>query len=204
MSTLRPGFEAARNRAACYLEYLSLFASAPASATRSACCDLEPSFQPSLSFNAKWKWRAEGEKTGLLLSSFPSLAAAWYLRRMSASAAVLAVVDDLANGLIGLDDFMGGRPLRPSRRAGCGRFQATATLIAARSPCSGHDFDLRTLDARPPTKRLVRSRRMSGRRAHLFEAGWHSRRRPLDPHKVAREPPPGRQTAKSLRTRSLR
>src|SRR5271166_391785 len=37
----------------------------------------------------------------------------------------------------------------------------------------------------------IKSRRMSGRRVHLFEAGWHSRRKPLDPHKVAREPPAG-------------
>jgi hypothetical protein len=82
--------------------------------------------------------------------------------------------------------------------------KATATLIAARSRCSERDFDWRTLDAQRPAKRLIRSRRMSGRRAHLFEAGWHSRRRPVDPHKVAREPCAGRQTVKSLRARSLR
>ena len=49
-----------------------------------------------------------------------------------------------------------------------------------------------------------RSHTMSGRRAHLREAGWHSRRRPLDPRKVARELSTSPQKVKSLHTRSLR
>jgi hypothetical protein len=36
--------------------------------------------------------------------------------------------------------------------------------------CQG-DFDWRTLDAGPRTKSLIKSRKMSGRRAHLREAG---------------------------------
>ena len=62
----------------------------------------------------------------------------------------------------------------------------------------------RALDARPRAESLIRSRRMSGRRAHRFEAGWRIRRRPVDPHKGATEPSAGRQTAKSLQSRSLR
>jgi hypothetical protein len=61
----------------------------------------------------------------------------------------------------------------------------------------------RALDARPRAESLVRSRRMSGRRAHRFEAGWRIRRRPVDPHKGATKPSTGRQTAKSLHRRSL-
>jgi hypothetical protein len=62
----------------------------------------------------------------------------------------------------------------------------------------------RTLDARPRAESLITSRRMSGKRAHRFEAGWRIRRRPVDPHKGATEPSAGRQTAKSLQSRSLR
>jgi Helix-turn-helix domain, rpiR family len=80
----------------------------------------------------------------------------------------------------------------------------SAPTITRFSRCSGRDFDWRTLDAGPRTKSLIKSRRMSGRRAHLREVGWHSRRRPLDPHKVARGPSAARQTVKSLHTRSLR
>jgi hypothetical protein len=82
-------------------------------------------------------------------------------------AAVLAVVNDLANGLTGLDDFMGivGAVCALLDALDAVAFKAPATLLAARSRCSGRDFDWRTLDARPPTKRLIRSRRMSGRRA---------------------------------------
>jgi hypothetical protein len=46
-----------------------------------------------------------------------------------------------------------------------------------------------------------KSRRMFGGRAHPCLAGSHSRRRPLGPHKVAREPSAVRQTAKSPHTR---
>ena len=74
----------------------------------------------------------------------------------------------------------------------------------APSPCSGGDFDGRTLNARPRTYSATKSRRMSGRRAHLCEAGRHSRRRSPDPHKVVREPSADRQTVKSLQTRSPR
>jgi hypothetical protein len=49
-------------------------------------------------------------------------------------------------------------------------------------------------------KSLPKSRRMSGRRAHLREAGYNSRRSPLDPHKAAREPSAARQMLKSLHT----
>jgi hypothetical protein len=73
----------------------------------------------------------------------------------------------------------------------------------ARSRGSWRDFDRHSRRATTHTN-LVKSHRMSGRRAHLFAAAWHSRRRPLGPHKVAREPPAGRQTVKSLHTRSLR
>ena len=55
-----------------------------------------------------------------------------------------------------------------------------------------------SLDARPRAYNPIKSRIMSGRRAHLFEAAWHSRRRPPDPHKVAREPSAGRRMARSL------
>ena len=58
------------------------------------------------------------------------------------------------------------------------------------------------LDEGPRASSLIKSRRMSGRRVHLFEAGWHIRRRQLDLHKVVREPSAGRQRAKSLQTRS--
>ena len=74
----------------------------------------------------------------------------------------------------------------------------------APSPCSGGDFDGRTLNARPRTYSVTKSRRMSGRRAHLCEARRHSRRTSPDPHKVVREPSADRQTVKSLQTRSPR
>jgi MFS family permease len=50
----------------------------------------------------------------------------------------------------------------------------------------------------------IRSRRMSGRRAHSLEAGRRIRRSPADPHRVAKGPSSASRTAQSRHCRSLR